>query len=246
MQTREQEIKKLSDAELASKLNILATEERKITMEILHYLQEIETRRLHLARGFSSLIEYCIKALHYSEGAAYRRINAMRMLKAVPEVKKSLETGTLSLSNAARVQNFLNMEKKSENKNYTRQEKLELLKKVEQKSTRDCEKVLSAFSPKEYKPEKMRILTATETELRMTLSSETLDKLHKVKNLCSHKNVNPTYAELIAMMADIFLEKLDPIKQKSKQSTDNLLRDQKTKKGCRIKEVKKKFGVKMP
>ena len=232
MQAHEKEIKKLSDAELVSKLNILTTEERKITMEILHYLQEVEARRLYLARGFSSLIEYCIKALHYSEGAAYRRINAMRMIKTVSEVKKSLEMGTLSLSNAARVQNFLNMEKKS--KNYTKQEKLELLKKVEQKSTRDCEKVLSAISPREHNAEKTRILTPTETELRITLSSETLDKIHKIKNLCSHKNINPSYAELIAMMADIALEKLDPLKQKSKQKpklkpTQQLLKFQKSK-----------------
>ena len=38
MQILEQEIKKLSDDELVSKLNILTAEERKITMEILHYL----------------------------------------------------------------------------------------------------------------------------------------------------------------------------------------------------------------
>ena len=44
--------KSVSDVELVSKTQALMAEERRITLEVLHYLREIEARRLFLARGF--------------------------------------------------------------------------------------------------------------------------------------------------------------------------------------------------
>ena len=73
--------KTLQDSELIAKLKNLVAQEKEITLEILDFLREVEARQLHLARGFSSLFEFCIKELGYSEGAANRRISSMKSEK---------------------------------------------------------------------------------------------------------------------------------------------------------------------
>ncbi len=55
-------------------------------------------RRLYAKFGASSLHEFRVRVLGYSEGAAHRRISAMRCMVSVPEVKEKLETGTLKLT----------------------------------------------------------------------------------------------------------------------------------------------------
>src|SRR3990167_11479805 len=78
----------LTNAELVQKLNLLVKEERKLSMEILRYLREVETRRLYAKMGYGSIYEFCIKELKYSEGAAHRRISSMRLLKELPQVDR--------------------------------------------------------------------------------------------------------------------------------------------------------------
>ena len=53
----------LTNAELVQKLNLLVKEERKLSMEILCYLREVETRRLYAEMGYGSIYEFCIKEL---------------------------------------------------------------------------------------------------------------------------------------------------------------------------------------
>ena len=49
-------------------------QERDHNILIIDHLREIRERGLYLARGYSSLFQYTVKALRYSEGAAYRRL----------------------------------------------------------------------------------------------------------------------------------------------------------------------------
>ena len=53
----------LSDSELLIKTKNLVREEKRITQEVLNHLEEIEYRKLYLARGYSSLLDYCVKEL---------------------------------------------------------------------------------------------------------------------------------------------------------------------------------------
>jgi len=86
-------------------------DERKLLTEVLWHLREVEQRRLYSARGFSSLFEYAVKDLAYSEGAAFRRINAMRLLKDLPEVEQSLKEGRVTLTTLSSVQSYARAEK---------------------------------------------------------------------------------------------------------------------------------------
>ena len=76
-------------------------EERRVVTSILEYLREVDRRRLYAEAGYPSLWEFCIRELGYSEGAASRRINSMRLLRDMPELKRDIEEGKHNLSSGS-------------------------------------------------------------------------------------------------------------------------------------------------
>ena len=85
---------------------MLARHEQALQLSVLDHLREIEARRLYLRRGYSSLFDYTVRELHYTEAAAWRRIKAMRLCRETRGVRERLQDGSLNLSNAALLQNF--------------------------------------------------------------------------------------------------------------------------------------------
>ena len=114
-------LKKLSDDHLLSQTKTLVQKERKLNVKILQHLQEIESRKLYLERGFSSLFDYTVKELGYGEGAAYRRIKTMKLCQDIPETKTQIESGQLTLSTASQLQNFFEKQKRKSNINLKNQ-----------------------------------------------------------------------------------------------------------------------------
>src|SRR5438067_1747505 len=100
----------LNDKILLQNTLELVQNERRVTLEVLHHLREIERRSLYAVLGYPSLFEYAVKELRYSHSAAYRRIESMRLLKDVPEVEEKIKSVELSLSNLAQAQNFFKKE----------------------------------------------------------------------------------------------------------------------------------------
>ncbi len=110
-------LKKLSNDQLLSQTKNLVQKERQINILELQHLQEIECRKLYLDRGFSSLFEYTVKELGYSESSAYRRIKAMKLCKELPETKLKMAKGELNLCTASKLQSvFEKQEKQIKNK----------------------------------------------------------------------------------------------------------------------------------
>ena len=64
-----------SDRELVADTKKCVEREREATLAVLERLREIRRRQLHLEIGYSSLHEFCVVELGYSDGAAYRRIH---------------------------------------------------------------------------------------------------------------------------------------------------------------------------
>src|SRR3989344_1470113 len=88
----------LSDEKLLLHCKEAVRKEKQSTLEVLEYLVEVDKRRLYLKEGFSSLYDFCIRYLQYSEGETHRRIQACRLTTRVEEVKPLLEDGSLSLT----------------------------------------------------------------------------------------------------------------------------------------------------
>ena len=95
----------LPDQVLLEQTRMLARHEQALQLCVLDHLREIEARRLYLRLGYSSLFDYTVRELHYTEAAAWRRIKAMRLCRETRGVRERLQDGSLNLSNAALLQN---------------------------------------------------------------------------------------------------------------------------------------------
>jgi hypothetical protein len=204
---------KLSDTELESQIRQAVTEENKAKTRVLHLLAEVERRRLY-SKDHPSLFEYCVRVLKYSSGAAQRRIDTMRAMKLIPEIEEKLISGHLNLTSVSQAQTFFRHEAKL-SKIYSLDEKKNLLVKLENKSTRECIETLVAISPQSVPKEKRQVLKPEKTELRLPLDKALIEKLDRLKALMSHKNPHMTDGELLHELAEMALERLDPLRKSS-------------------------------
>jgi hypothetical protein len=194
----------VSDSDLLFQIRNDAENERKSGLAVIHQLREVARRRLDAKLGYPSLHRYCMEELKFSSGSAWRRIKAMQALAEMPELEEKIEKGALTLASVSQVQNFCQQNEK------TPQQKAEIFAQVEGLSKRDAERALAEIAPQPERPEKLRALNAESTELRVTLTRETLDELEKIRDLIAHAHPGASYAEVISYLAKLGIKKLDP------------------------------------
>ena len=213
-------LNQLKDAELLTQIKAFVQSERDLLIKILHHLREIERRRLFSDLGYKSLFDYAVGELRYSEGQAGRRIQAMKLLKDLPQLETKIATGALNLSNVQQAQSFFREVQAAEPRRIvTAQEKLEVLGKLENKSVRDAQKELLKINPAQALPkEKERVVTETASEVRFLMSDKLKAKLEGVRSLLGAKGALMTYAELFDVMSDLSLSALEA-KQFGKKRT---------------------------
>ena len=193
-------LKHLSSERLITELKTLVADERRVGVAILHHLREVEERRLYLSQyQCPSLFEFAVRVLGYSNDAAWRRITAMRALRALPSLQCKIESGALSLTVVARATQFFKEEGVQ-----CEAEKLAVFAKLEGKSTRQAEAVFAAQSSKP---------TVTRT-LKVELSAEDYASLEKLQGLLSHRGQGKagTLAGVLALLIEEGLEKHDPVR----------------------------------
>ena len=214
------DLRNLNDKELLAQIKSFVQTERDTLVKILHHLREIERRKLYSDLGFKSLFDYTISELRYSEGQACRRIQAMRLMKDLPEVEAKIAKGELSLSNVQQAQSFFREVQNAEpHRVIDKTEKLEVLGRLENKSVRDAQKELLKLQPAAALPkERERIITETTSEVRFLMSEALKAKLESVRSLIGPKAAGMTYAELFDVMSDLSLESLKAKKFGKKRS----------------------------
>jgi hypothetical protein len=173
-------LKFLSNTELHLQTKSKTEQERRQTIEILWHLRENEKRMLYAEMGFRDLKEYCVKELKYSEGSAWRRISAMRLLKEMPEVEQKIQAGDLNLTQISMARAHFREVKA------TLAEKKETLLEIENQTKKTTERVLA-----ERKPEGLiEILQETEKAKRggglqvtLVLDEELQEELEEIQIL---------------------------------------------------------------
>jgi hypothetical protein len=100
----------LSDADLLTRVKHLAERERHATAHLIASLAELDSRRLYLGEGCSSLFTYCTQVLHLSEHAAYGRIEAARAARRFPIIFEWLAEGSLTLTAVGLLSRHLSIE----------------------------------------------------------------------------------------------------------------------------------------
>src|SRR6267378_3099230 len=88
----------LASAELVARVRQLVKRGNQAEAELLAYLGEVDARRLYLEEGCSSMFVWCQRVLHFSEGVTYKRIQAARSARRVPEILEAVRRGELHLT----------------------------------------------------------------------------------------------------------------------------------------------------
>lgn len=211
----------LTNDNLLTAVRSLLKEERRITREILDHINEVARRRLYADLGFSSIFDWLVKDLGYSESAAYRRMQAARVLQAVPEAAAKIESGALGLTVLSKVQTLIRADEKRTGERISIQEKSEILSKVESCSGREAEHRLAQHFPEVAarfpdglaSQEKVRAISEDQVNVQVTLTREQFEKLKRIQELLSHTHGSSSHAEAFDAAMDVFLEKKDPLKK---------------------------------
>ena len=152
---------RLPDGELLSAVGDLASRSRRITVELLAHLAEVDRRRLYCGLGCGRLFTYCTEVLRLSEAAAWNRVKAVRAARRFPEVLEMLADGRINLTTIRLLEPHL-----------TAANHRELLAETSGMTRREIDKVVARLSPR---PDVRSSITALAPErygLRVTLGEE--------------------------------------------------------------------------
>lgn len=150
-------MKRLNDKQLLEKTAALVSVERQTTAKVMEHLCEIDRRGLWAKEGYSSLFDFCVRFLNYSENEAGRRIHVARCVQKVEAVKPMLESNALSLTGLSLIAGHL-----------TNENAPALLPKVERKSCLEIKEILRQHFPESRLPEFLKI--ALDDELKALLA----------------------------------------------------------------------------
>src|SRR5262249_35024693 len=88
----------LSDDALLRRLSELLRQSRRVEVEIVTHIGEVDARRLYAREAAPSMFAYCTEILHLSEAEAYLRITVARASRVHPVLLAMLAEGRLHLS----------------------------------------------------------------------------------------------------------------------------------------------------
>ena len=140
-------LERLTNEQLVADLTAVAAKERIVTAHLIELLAEMDSRRLYLAQGYSSLFVYCTKCLKFSEHAAYGRIEAARASRRFPLILRLLTDGSITLTTVCLLGAHL-----------TEGNHREVLEKALHKTKREVEQQVAELSPLPPAPSMVRKL----------------------------------------------------------------------------------------
>jgi hypothetical protein len=190
--------------------------ERKSTVRVLLLLAEVDRRKLYAGLGYSSLYEYCLEELHYSEHEAYLRIGVARAARRFPRLFGMIESGELHLTGASRIAPQLTAENADE-----------LLDSVVHKSKREIEEILVRWSPLEDLPDSMMPidgdhpsstapLSPGRFSICFTATGRCVDLIGEARALSKHRAPKAGLGEIVEAALEAYVEKLE--KQRFKKT----------------------------
>ncbi len=191
------DLKKIRDDKLLDDTKILVKKERECAFLIIKNLEEIFRRRLFSELGYSSLFTYATGHLGYSPSQAQRRINACRLIKVVPKAEEKLAKGTISLTSASDLFSHIQKENKFAKSDLSKEQTADLLKKIDGKSSRECERILAESSklPADVKESKKPI-KGKRVQIKFSLKESEYNELKDLMSELKVKSVEELFLKL--------------------------------------------------
>jgi 5-methylcytosine-specific restriction endonuclease McrA len=129
-------LRKLSDSDFIDQMESIAGIEHSSTIRMLHFINDLERRKLFLDLGYSSVFDYCVRRIKYSSSQAGRRIQAARCCRRYPELFRLLREREVCVTTLALIEPIIT----DDNKN-------EIIARVRGASRREVERLLSEYRP---------------------------------------------------------------------------------------------------
>ncbi len=217
----------LSNDDLMARIRALVGVGRRVLAKLIAFLAEVEHRRLHLDSAYSSLQDFCIRALGMSEGEAFRRMTAARMTLRFPSIPDRIARGEIHLSGLVLLRDHL-----TEDNHDT------LLREAAGKTKNGIRELLARRAPRPDVPcsittipEQPSLPTqSTEVQVRapinaptqtieplaparhrveLTASTELREKIERAVDLMRHSNPKGDLAFVVERAIDLLLETLE-------------------------------------
>lgn len=205
---------------------------KKLEGELLDLLQELDLYKVHSKFGYNSLFQYCTSYLNLSESTAYALINVARKSKQIPELKKEVQCGNISLSKAKKITSVLN----SKNKEHW-------LKLAKTSTQAQIEKEVAKVSPERHSfsqmlyineslevKEKVKKEGISRVQLQVGISEGLMLKIKRAQDVLSQSSQKPVGLEsTLDQVISFYLEKQDPLEKAKRHKRRSFLRDLKQK-----------------
>ena len=208
---------------IVTKLRSLRTREHACTVEIIAVLVECQRERSYLEYGCSSIFDFLVQELKYSNAAASRRNKAMKVAARFPQVLEMLRDHRVSLSTLAQAEGLLGEVANPE----------ELLDRLSGKSSRQVEKIVAHQRPVPRKPrESVRPIAVkvpsdplfavpagpvqeaeSRVSLRTTLCESDFEEFEQARAIVSRKRPGATVEDVLIEMTRFYLQQKAPKKR---------------------------------
>lgn len=180
-------LKQLTNAELIESTKSALKRACEAEVVVLRHFQEIEERRLWT--GVGSIYRYLGETFSLTSDQVYPRLQAMRLMRAIPEVEQKIEDG--------------------EERVVSVEEKREVLESLTSTSTKEAEKVLAEKYPETHRPpEKVKPVGGNLNLVQMYFSDEMLKEINALKAKYSHQMPSGKIEDLVGILIQI--EKRQP------------------------------------
>lgn len=208
-------ISKLSDDELLEQLREACFQSKKLLARIILLLIEVENRRLHLQAATPSPFEYCVRRLGMSEGEAYRRTKAARLVARFPQLLPYIERGDIHLTALVQLGDY-----------FTEENIDDLVRMAKKKSKMEIAELVARLAPRPDVPARLRKLPQHDARTRLgkapkpaidplsegryrlqvTGSRAFRDKLLRARDMMMHANPSGDLAVVVERALDELLE----------------------------------------
>ncbi|AKV04397.1 hypothetical protein AKJ09_11060 [Labilithrix luteola] len=215
----------VSNEEILLDVKSFVGAERRSLARVIVYLVEIEERRLHLELACSSMFDFCTRKLGFSEGEAFRRLAAARLVRRLPVLLDAIASGRIHLSSLVLLRDLL-----------TESNVDEIVAAASGKKKREVEELVARMAPKpdvqasirklpdrrpsssttssqaptpsRVPPSQLQAIAERRYKVQLTANEVLRDKLELARALMSHQNPSGDLAVIVERAVELLIEKL--------------------------------------
>jgi hypothetical protein len=189
--------------ELHEKALQLSKDYRALESKLIDCLMEIDSKKVYLQMGYSSLFRYCCEALLFSEAQSYALISVSRKSQEVPELKTLIQEGKIPLFTASRIVSVITQENKDE-----------WLEKASSLTKRELEIEVVKESPKALSKNRIKPVTEEKRILTLVIGKREEEEFRRIQDLLCQKLKKPvSLEETFSYLTKNFIERNDPLKK---------------------------------